>query len=348
MVTVEKIKVFLALESSLNIQMMSNSLGSDEAIRVVDGSSDLFSLENKISFCKPDIVVLDTDISRLSIVDVVKKILFHNNVPILLLTPPSEKGVSNAFELLQIGAVDFIVKCSSSIVGISPDLSKTLVRKIKALYNVKQDSLHFTMNKLSKTNNHFIEKNDMKLVLVGASTYGTEILIKFLSIFPKNFVPIVAVIDLPVSFFRAFVNRLKRVCNLEVQEIRHNEVLLPGVIYLSSPGVHNRLKKDSDGNISAFLKDGEIVAEHKPSIDIMFDSVSKFCGSDVIAVLFSGIGLDGINGLRALKEVGARTFLQDVGSSIVSETAQVGLNVKAATRYVAMEDMGLEVIRCFG
>lgn len=342
-----RIDVMIATGSSLNIQLLSKAIATDKEIQIVDGVVDLFSLQSKVAQLKPKVVLLDTDIARFDISSQIADLISRYHVAIVVLSEVSPRGVENTIDLLQAGAVDFVAKSATNLVGVSPAMSVELIKKIKSVAGAKLDRLNFNMKRNLKTNFYFNDKDSVDLVVVGVTTFGIEILTKFLSIFPKNFVPIVVVIDLPSVFLRSLITRLKKYCQLEVKEIRNNDVIQKNNIYISSSGVHTKLELNASSQIIAKLKDGELISDHKPSIDVLFQSVPKICSKNAVGVLFGGIGSDGVYGLKSIKDAGGKTYVQDVESSVIEETSNMAVKIKAADVSIPMEDMAAVVLQNF-
>ncbi len=342
-----RINVLIATGSALNIQLLSKAISIDKDIQVVDGVIDLFGLQAKVEELRPDVVVLDNDIARFDISQQLSTLINRFNVVVILLSEVSPRGVENTIRLLESGAVDFIAKSATNLVGISPTMAMELVNKIKSMAGAKLDRLHFNMKRNLKSNFYFNDKDSIDIVVVGATTYGIEILTKFLSMFPKTFVSMVVVIDLPEIFLRSLITRLKKYCQLEVKEIRNNDIIQKNTVYISSSGVHTRLELNASGQMVAKLKDGELISEHKPSIDVLFQSVTKICTNNVIGVLFGGIGTDGVYGLKSIKDTGGKTYVQDVESSIIEETSSMAVKMRASDNVVPIEDMAALVLQNF-
>ncbi|MDD4952756.1 MAG: chemotaxis protein CheB, partial [Desulfovibrionaceae bacterium] len=183
-----------------------------------------------------------------------------------------------------------------------------------------------------------------KVVLVGASTGGTEALRIFLEAMPLDSPAIAIVQHMPENFTAAFANRLNSLCRITVREAKDNDTLLRGQA-LIAPGNRHMLVKRSGARYHVEVKNGPLVCRHRPSVDVLFRSGSRYVGGNAVGVIMTGMGDDGAMGLRELHEAGAFTIAQDESSCVVFGMPQEAVKLGAADKILPLETIAREVVR---
>jgi two-component system, chemotaxis family, protein-glutamate methylesterase/glutaminase len=182
------------------------------------------------------------------------------------------------------------------------------------------------------------------LIAIGASTGGPEALRVILSALPKDAPGVVVAQHMPAGFTRAFANMLDRECRIEVREAVSGDLLRPGLALIAPGGRHLTLKRAA-GHLLVDLAGGPLVSRHRPSVDVLFDSVSRELGSRAVGVLLTGMGDDGARGLRAMKQAGAATLAQDEASSVVYGMPKAAVEMDAADEVMPLELMAEAILR---
>jgi two-component system chemotaxis response regulator CheB len=186
-----------------------------------------------------------------------------------------------------------------------------------------------------------------KVVVVGASTGGTEALRVFLETLPQDAPGIAIVQHMPENFTAAFARRLDGICRVAVKEAADNDTLIPGRA-LIAPGNRHMLLKRSGARYFVEIKDGPLVCRHRPSVDVLFRSAARYAGKNCVGVIMTGMGDDGAKGMLEMKEAGARTLAQDEKSCVVFGMPNEAIKKGAVDRVVSLENLAAEVLRICG
>jgi len=182
-----------------------------------------------------------------------------------------------------------------------------------------------------------------KVVVVGASTGGTEALRTFLEAFPLDSPGIVIVQHMPENFTTAFANRLNSICRLTVKEAEDGDTVIRGRA-LIAPGNHHLLLKRSGARYYVEVKDGPLVSRHRPSVDVLFRSAARYAGRNSVGVIMTGMGDDGAKGMLELKEAGAYTIAQDKNTCVVFGMPQEAIKIGAAIKVLPLQNIAGNVL----
>ena len=235
-------------------------------------------------------------------------------IPVVMVSSLTQSGAKTTLEALEAGAVDFVGKPHSHIYDGKDEMKDELIAKIKTASKAKvfkkelTKSLHVNTTALTETTN--------KILAIGASTGGTEAIKDVLMGLPRNAPATVIVQHMPANFTEAFAQRLNSLCAMEVREAKNGDSLIPGVV-LIAPGDYHMVVRRSGARYYVEIGSGEKVSGHRPSVDVLFNSVAKIAGSNAIGVILTGMGNDGAKGLLAMHNAGAKTLGQDEESCVV-------------------------------
>ena len=311
----KKIKVLIVDDSAIVRQIFQRELSRDPQIEVVGTAPDPYVARDKIVSLKPDVLTLDVEMPRMDGITFLKKLMHFHPIPIIIVSSLTQSGGALALEAIDSGAVDVMSKPGAAYtVG---DLSVALCDKIKAAAEVNmkkhvQSDLQKTPPKkvLSMT------ATTNKIIAIGASTGGTQAIQQVLTVLPKNSPGIVIVQHMPEHFTTAFADRLNELCDVEVKEAEDKDTVLPGRV-LIAPGNYHMLLKRSGARYYVDVKNGPLVSRHRPSVNVLFKSVARYGGKNAVGVILTGMGADGADGLKLMKDAGAKTIGQDEDSCIV-------------------------------
>ncbi len=308
------IKVLIVDDSAMVRSILQRELSKDPDIEVIGTAPDPYVARDKIVQLKPDVITLDIEMPRMDGITFLKKLMQYYPLPVIIVSSLTPKGGELAMEALEAGAVE--VMCKPGAAYTVGDMSVELIDKIKAAARVRvqkreaKPSLDQTYKKLSLT------KTTNKVVVIGASTGGTEALLKVLRVLPPNSPGIAIVQHMPEHFTRSFANRLNELCDIEVKEAENGDTVIPGRA-LIAPGNYHMLLKRSGANYYVEVKSGPLVSRHRPSVDVLFKSASQYGGKNVIGVIMTGMGRDGAEGMKLMHDQGAKTIAQDESTCVV-------------------------------
>jgi len=313
------IRVLIIDDSALVRRMASAALDSDPQIEVVGTAVDPLAAQEMIPALQPDVLTLDLEMPRMDGLTFLRLLMERSPLPVVVLSSLTTRGSDYALEALRLGAVEVIGKSGAASLE---ELGAELVLKVKAAAAARLGRAAGAFapqpvpagGKALPPAGHF---DPRALVLLGASTGGTEALRAVLTQLPVEMPPIAVVQHIPALFSRNFAARLDALCALEVREATDGERLRPGTVLLA-PGGHHLLLHWRGDHYIARITEGPLVWHQRPAVDLLFASAAAAgAGPRCLAGLLTGMGRDGAEGLLQLRQRGAVTFAQDEATSVV-------------------------------
>lgn len=329
----KRIKVLVVDDSIVFREILSRGISSDPNIEVVATASDPFDARDKIIEFKPDVMTCDIEMPKMNGIEFIRRLMPQYPLPVIVVSTVSEA----VFDAMNAGAVDFVTKPDiQSVKSVETFLNELIIKiKIASTANVS----HW------KVNNVFQQKvintnadTSNKIIAIGASTGGTEAIYKVLKPLPPSTPGIVIVQHIPPVFSRMFAERLNNSTQLQVKEAQTGDYVERGRVLIAPGDQHMRIKKVGDKYKVECFK-GDKVNGHRPSVDVLFESVAKEAGSNAIGIILTGMGYDGAKGLLSMRKKGARTIGQDEKSSVVYGMPKVAYNIGAVEKQVPLEDV---------
>lgn len=337
------IKVLIVDDSALARDVLKKGLAADPEIEVVGTASDAYVARDRIVLRKPDVVTLDIEMPKMDGLEFLKRLMPQYPLPVVVVSALAEPGASTTLDALENGALDFVLKPSSSMGGGLETMMDELRTKIKT---AAQADLSAWTNRVPKTNRQatgqFLAGTTDKIIAIGASTGGTVALANIIEAFPADMPGTVIVQHMPPVFTKLFAERMDGLAAVEVKEAETGDRLHNGRVLIAPGGKHLTVYR-SGGNYHVRCSDGEQVNGHRPSVDVLFNSVSKFVGPNAIGVVLTGMGRDGADGLLAMRKAGARTLAQDKESSVVFGMPAEAYKNGGAERLVNIADVPAEL-----
>ncbi|NLZ48002.1 MAG: chemotaxis response regulator protein-glutamate methylesterase [Clostridiales bacterium] len=326
----KKIRVLVVDDSRLFREVLSRGINSDPNIEVVATASDPFEARDKILEFSPHVMTCDVEMPKMNGIEFIRRLLPQYVIPVIVVSTVSEA----VFDAMDAGAVDFVTKPDIQSPKAVEELIIDLIAKIKIAASAKVSIRPNISISNNKTSNNIIDSN--KVIAIGASTGGTEAIYNILSRLPSTVPGIVIVQHIPAVFSNMFAQRLNSTTNLSVKEAETGDVLEQGKVLIAPGNYHMRIKKlGSLYKVECFQ--GEKVNGHCPSVDVLFESVAKECGSRAVGIILTGMGYDGAKGLLSMRRQGARTIGQDEKSSVVYGMPRVAYNIGAVERQTSLE-----------
>lgn len=307
------IKVLIVDDSALIRSLLKTLLSNERDIHVVGTAPDAYVARDMVNKFAPDVITLDIEMPKVDGITFLSKLMKARPTPVLMISTLTEKGADATLKSLELGAIDYIAKPKIGVKEGIEAYRELIVEKVRlaasATVTKRRDS-----NKTIKQ--HSIISGTEKIIAIGASTGGTETIKTFLLSLPANAPAVVITQHMPPGFTTTFANRLNTMCHVKVSEARGGERLLPGSVYIAPGDIHMGIEK-SGADYRTTLIDANRVSGHKPSVDVLFDSVSKAAGKNAIGIIMTGMGKDGAAGLLAMKNSGAFTIAQNEQSCVV-------------------------------
>jgi two-component system chemotaxis response regulator CheB len=308
-----KIRVLVVDDSALVRDVFSRELAQDPEIEVVGAVPDPYVARDEIVRLKPDVVTLDIEMPRMDGLTFLRKLMKHYPLPVVVISSLTPKGGDLALEAMDLGAVE--VMCKPGAAYAVGDLATEIRDKVKAAAHTPVGRID-TDKAPPKAARLAMSKTTHKIIAIGASTGGTKALEHVLTALPANSPGIIIVQHMPEHFTRSFADRLNSLCAIEVKEAVDGETVSPGKAIIAAGNYH--LLLDRSGAVyQARVKSGPLVSRHRPSVDILFRSVSRVAGRNAVGVILTGMGADGAIGMKEMKDAGAINIAQDEASCVV-------------------------------
>jgi two-component system chemotaxis response regulator CheB len=322
------IKVLIVDDSAVVRTIFTKELSLDPELKIIGTAPDPYVARDMIVKLQPDVVTLDIEMPRMDGVTFLRKLMKHYPLPVIVVSSLTKSGSDLAMEALHEGAVDVMCKPGPSYsVG---DMSLSLIDKIKAAARVNVRTMQNIWSatprapvKLSLT------KTTNKVYAIGASTGGTQALEYILTSMPAYGPGIIIVQHMPEKFTKSFADRLNDLSQITVKEAEDGDRVIPGRA-LIAPGNQHMILRRSGANYYVEVKTGPLVKRQRPSVEVLFNSVAKYAGSNSVGILLTGMGSDGAEGLLKMKQAGAATIAQDEKSCVVFGMPKEAIQLGAA------------------
>jgi two-component system chemotaxis response regulator CheB len=335
-----KIRVLVVDDSAIVRKLVTEALSRAPEIEVVGTAIDPYVARDKILALQPDVLTLDIEMPRMDGITFLKIMMKHHPMPIIILSSLTQAGSTKALEAVQAGAVDVMAKPGTSYaIGEIGDL---LIQKVKAAAMAKlsrlpkADQPETRQERLAATyRGGFFHR---QVILLGASTGGTEALKDILTCLPPKLPGICIVQHIPAYFSKAFADRLNKLCSFEVREAVDGDIVKEGLA-LVAPGDYHMLLQWHQDHYQVHLKQGPPVWHQRPAVDILFKSAAESAREHAVAALLTGMGRDGAEGMQELKKRGARTIAQDEDSCVVFGMPRAAIELGAADRVLSLKDI---------
>lgn len=330
-----KIRVLVVDDSAIARQVITKALSSDPGIEVVGSAPDPYIARDKIIELEPDVITLDVEMPRMDGVTFLNKLMKHHPMPVVMVSSLTQEGAETTMAALEAGAVEIVAKPVMEKHNLN-EITVELIDKVKSAARAKIVSpppgrsaapLRPLTSMVATTN---------KIVAVGASTGGTEALKKVLSRMPANSPGILIVQHMPETFTTAFANRLNELSAMSVKEAEEGDSVTSGVCLLAPGGRHMLLRR-SGARYYVEIKDGPLVCRHRPSVEVMFNSVARAAGKNAVGVIMTGMGTDGAKGLLNMKNSGALTIAQDEATCVVFGMPREAIKLGAVEKVVPID-----------
>lgn len=341
------VRVLIVDDSGFFRRRISEILSSDKRIEVVGMAADGMEAIKKVAELKPDVVTMDIEMPVLDGISAVRRIMATHPTPILMFSSLTSDGAKAALDALDAGAVDYLPKRLEDLSSDHVEASKILCARVRTI-GLRGMGSRTVASRASPTAPVSPQKSravvpsrgGYKILLIGTSTGGPAALQQVLSKLPADYpVPILLVQHMPGSFTPAFAQRLDQLCAISVKEAAEGDVLKPGTALLA-PGGRQMVVEDRRGSVVVHITDSEPGQNYRPCVDITFTSVAKVFPGKVLAVIMTGMGADGREGARVLKQGGSVVWAQDEASCVVYGMPMAVVEAGLADQVLSLPDIG--------
>ncbi|MEW6437506.1 MAG: chemotaxis response regulator protein-glutamate methylesterase [Pseudomonadota bacterium] len=339
-----KTKVLIVDDSRTMRHLIGQILAQDEEIEVVGQAADPYEAREAMKSLEPDVITLDVEMPNMNGIDFLSKIMRLRPTPVIMVSNLTARGTEATIKALEIGAFDCIAKPAPGDSEMFPGLAAKIKAAAAARSQMVKPQPQEDAGTPAPASRGLLYEPDGRIVAIGASTGGVEALIAVVSKFPENCPPTVITQHMPATFTKSFADRLDRLCPPRVSEAIEGAPLLKGHVYLA-PGSVTHLEISSGRHLTCHLSKAAPVNGHRPSVDVMFRSVTAAVKSKAVGVILTGMGRDGADGLLGLRKAGASTIGQNRATSLVYGMPRVAFEIEAVEKQLPLEKIGGEILR---
>jgi len=348
-----KISVLIVDDSAVVRQTLTALLADDPEIEVMGTATDPFAAAAKMKERVPDVLTLDIEMPRMDGLTFLQKLMAQHPIPVVVCSSLAEEGSDSALRALDLGAVGIFCKPTLGTQQALQDAKAELRMMVKTAAEVRLQARPAPVVHQAKLSADVILppvrgqamlRTTDRVVVVGASTGGTEALRVYLEAMPADAPGMVIVQHMPERFTAAFARRLDRLCAMEVKEAVDGESVVRGRA-LIAPGNRHTLLKRSGARYFVEVREGPLVSRHRPSVDVLFRSAARYAGANAVAVIMTGMGDDGARGMSELKQAGAFTLAQNEETCVVFGMPQEAIKLGGVDRILPLEGLAPEVLR---
>jgi two-component system chemotaxis response regulator CheB len=355
----DKINVLVVDDSSLVRKIITDILESDPRINVIGSANNGKTAIYRNNELEPDVITLDIEMPILDGLSALEEIMKTNPKPVIMLSVLTKHGADATFRALDLGAVDFVPKPSSVLSLTMDEIGELLISKVKSVCNIKfRKPENKRIEPVSPVRNRQVESSPVKIsdrvftpgdesskiVGIGTSTGGPAALLKLFKGFPDNFPsPLLIVQHMPEGFTKAFAERLNDSSKLKVKEAEDNDKVLPGHA-LVAPGHSHIILEGKPGKYRVRLDGGDKKSGHRPSIDMLFESLADRSGGETVGVIMTGMGRDGAEGTKKIRNRGGYTIAQDEETSVVFGMNRVAVEMGGVMEVVPLHEITKKIV----
>lgn len=341
----QKTKVLIVDDSAVMRRMLRAILESSPDLEVIGEAPDPFVARDLIKQLNPHVITLDVEMPKMDGLTFLSNLMRLRPMPVVMISSLTEAGATVTLDALALGAVDFVAKPKMDLIHSLDLAAEEIVRKVRAAAQARLRAPVARVMSAAKaarpSDRHF--KTTDQIIAIGASTGGTEAIRELLMGFPPDAPGTVIVQHIPPAYSRAFAERLDKSCAVRVVHAEDSQRILPGHAYVAPGGIHMLVQR-SGAHWICRLRDTEPINRHKPSVDVLFESVAQSAGENALAVLLTGMGDDGARGLKALRTRGAFTVVQDEASSVVWGMPGAAFKMGAALDVLPLEKIADRIL----
>jgi len=346
-----RIRVVVVDDSALVRSILKTVIDAQPDMQCVGVAQDPYVARETIRELNPDVITLDVEMPRMDGLDFLEKLMRLRPMPVVMVSTLTERGAETTLRALELGAIDFVAKPRLGVAQGLQEMATEIAEKIRIAARARVSrrtaaavpaaGVLAGSSVSSGVQNRAVATAGLgggstsapgagaktmpttysrvsteKIIAVGSSTGGTEALREVLSVMPADCPAVMVTQHMPPGFTRSFAERLNGLCRMRVKEAEDNERVLPGHAYIAPGGRQMRVRR-SGANYMVQIDDGPPVNRHKPSVDVLFRSVAEQVGKNAIGVMLTGMGRDGADAMRVMRDAGAWNLAQDEASCVV-------------------------------
>ncbi len=339
-----KMRVIVIDDSALIRKLLSEIINSQPDMEVVGVAPDPLVAREMIRNLNPDVLTLDIEMPKMDGLEFLERLMRLRPTPVVMVSTLTARGSEATLHALELGAVDYVAKPAFDIEHSFQDYAIEITDKIRSAAGARlrqRTAATGTSKVLPALGNRLASTE--KLIIIGASTGGTEAIKDVLIRMPPDCPGILITQHMPEGFTKSFATRLDGLCRIAVSEAVHDERVLPGHAYIA-PGHSHLLLRKSGANYMTELSQADPVNRHRPAVDVLFRSAAKYAGPNSVGVILTGMGKDGAAGMLEMKQAGSRTIAQDEASCVVFGMPKEAIARGGADEVLPLADIAARVL----
>lgn len=346
------IKVMVVDDSAFMRKIISDILKEDKDIDVPWTAKNGKDALEKLTYIAPDVITLDIEMPIMDGITTLTEIVRKYNIPVVMLSSLTVDGAEATIKALEVGAIDFITKPTNIFSLNNYEEKQKLIDKVKIASQIKRvENSYTSVIKPKKVFNSLppSRRNDLEFIIsIGTSTGGPKALQSVIPQIPGNINGSILVVQhMPEGFTKSLATRLDSMSNLKVKEAEDGEKLMKGYCYIA-PGNYHMTVYQEKNEIRLRLSQDAIVSGHRPSVDVMMESVAAIKTLKKIAIIMTGMGSDGASGMKKIFDVGGYTLAQDEDSSVVYGMPKAAVNNGCVNKILPLNEISNEIIDILG
>lgn len=339
------IQVIVVDDSAFMRSLLSKLLNEDSRINVIATAEDPFDARDKIKKLKPDVITLDIEMPRMNGLDFLEKIMSLRPMPVIMVSSLADANTKQSIRALELGAVDVCCKPKVNEKETIQHFADDLIEKIHTASGSNLLAQSTLKQKIIKDmRNEILPRSTSKFIAIASSTGGTVALEKLLCHLPASTPPIAIAQHIPPGFSNAFAERINELSSLNIHEAIDGEILSTGTCVIAPGKMHVEIHQKNNQFTVRFV-DSPPVNRHKPSCDVLFNSVCKNIGRKALGIILTGMGADGAYGLKKLHDLGAKTIAQSESSCLIYGMPKQAIDIGAAEYINDLEDIPEQIVK---
>ncbi|MFT3905012.1 MAG: chemotaxis response regulator protein-glutamate methylesterase [Steroidobacteraceae bacterium] len=353
-----RIKVLVIDDSALIRGLLTEILGQDQDIEVVGAAQDAFVAREKIKQLEPDVLTLDVEMPRMDGLQFLRNLMRLRPMPVVMCSSLTERGADVTLTALELGAVDFVTKPRVDIARAMESYAAEIIGKVRVASRARVRPLGTdggaaaagpqpVASLAERAAGGLRYRTTDQIIAIGASTGGTEAIREVLCRMPPDSPGIVVTQHIPKAFSGPFAARMNTCSQLTVQEAGDGQLILPGHCYIAPGDLHLLVERDG-ARYRCRLSNADPISHHRPSVDVLFQSVAQQVGANAIGAILTGMGADGARGMKAMRAAGAQTIAQDERTSVVWGMPGSAVQAGAVARVLPLQQIAEALLTAAG
>jgi two-component system chemotaxis response regulator CheB len=339
-----RIKVLIVDDSALIRSLLTEIINRQSDMVAVGAASDPLVAREMIRALNPDVLTLDIEMPRMDGLEFLEKLMTLRPMPVIMVSTLTARGAESTMRALELGAIDYVTKPKIDIHHGVTEAGQEIVDKIRIAAGAKMRTVvRGATPRPALTAVGDRRASTEKLIIIGASTGGTEAIKELLMQLPPDSPGVLIAQHMPAGFTLNFANRLDTLCRISVKEAVDGERVLPGHAYIAPGGRHLALDKSGANYITRVL-DTELVNRHRPSVEVLFKSAAKHAGRNVLGVMLTGMGKDGATAMLDMKLAGAYNIAQDEASCVVFGMPKEAIATGAVDEVLPLQEIARHLL----